>query len=247
MPQIKINGVIGGWDVYPEDVVAEINNQSQSFEILLNSIGGSVMGGISIANAIREKVTAGVEVTVIVDAVSASIASYFMVFATKVIVHDNTTVMIHNAWLPIVGDFNELRKGADISEGLSSILAKAYIAKTGKTEDDIKSLMNEETYYYGADIVKNGFANEIITTDTDTTEAEAKALAISSLEACNNAILLNEKISIEAVAKLIPKKDEEIPKDDKKHLEELANEKRLADLQAKQKRDRKLSLLKRKV
>lgn len=242
---IIIDGVIGGWDVYPDEVVAEIERQTGDFEIKLNSVGGSVMGGISIANAIRDYNKGSI--TVIVDAVSASIASYFMMYADKVKVHDNTTVMIHNAWLPVVGDFNALRKGADISEGLSSILAKAYVNKSGKPLDDIKALMNEETYYYGADIVANGYADEVIETKSETTEAEAKALTISSLEACNNAILQNEKLSIEAVAQLIPKDDDKIQKeaDEKKRLEDL-EAKKVLDLQAKQKRNRSISIFKRK-
>lgn len=233
---IKIDGVIGGWDVYPDEVVAEIEAQTGDFEIRLNSVGGSVMGGISIANAMRDYDKGSI--TVIVDAVSASIASYFMMYADKVKVHDNTTVMIHNAWLPVVGDFNALRKGADISEGLSSIIAKAYINKSGKTENDVKALMNEETYYYGADIVANGLADEVIETESETTEAEAKALTISSLEACNNAILQNEKLSIEAVAQLIPEDNDKIQKeaDEKKRLQDL-EAKKVLDLQAKRRRE----------
>lgn len=239
---IKIDGQIGGWSVYPEDVIAEIEEKEGDIEIILNSVGGSVMGGISIANAIRNynKGT----VTVVVDAMSASIASYFMMFADKIIVHDNTTVMIHNAWLISGGDFRELRKAADISEGLSSIIAKAYISRTSKSEDEIKSMMDEETYFYGEDIVSNGFADEMIESKTETNEAEAKAMILENIKACNNALIQNETLDLEAVAKLIPKKEEEISKDEK--LKEIENTNRLADLQAKQKRDREILILKTK-
>lgn len=240
--KIKISGVIGGWEVEPKEIVSQINNMTGDFEIELNSVGGSVIGGISIANAIRDYDKG--QITVIVDSVSASIASYFMMFADKVIVHDNTTIMIHNAWLPVVGDFIALRKGAEISEGLSGILAKAYISKTSKPEDEIKDMMNEETYFYGQEILDNGFADEIISTDTETTKAEAQALTISSLEACNNAILQNEKLSFEAVAQFIPENKNDAQA--KKDLEELEKKERLANLQAKQKRSRELNLLKLK-
>lgn len=245
--KIKIDGVVGSWEVQPDEVVAQIERQTGDLEISLNSVGGSVMGGVSIANAIRayDKGT----VTIIVDAVSASIASYFMMFADKVIVHDNTTVMIHNAWLIAMGDFNELRKSADISEGLSSVMAKAYVNKTSKSETDIRDLMDAETYYYGADIVANGFADEVIETQSETTEAEAKALTISSLEACNKAVMKNETVDLEAVAKLIPKKEDEdkIQKeaDEKKRLEDL-EAKKVLGIQAQQKRKRNFALLKLK-
>ncbi len=239
---INIDGIIGGWEVDPSDIVSQIEAHTGDLAINLNSVGGSVMGGIAIANAMRDYNKGSITLTV--SAVYASIASYFAMYADKVIVHDNTTFMIHNAWLPVVGDFNALRKGADISEGLSSILAKAYVAKSGKKLDDIKSLMNEETYYYGADIVANGYADELVKTESETTEAEAKALTISSLEACNNAILQNEKLSIEAVAQLIPKDDDKIQKeaDEKKRLEDLEAKKVLV-LQARKKRNRDISIL----
>ena len=230
---IKIEGVIGSWEVDPTEVVSQINQQVGDFEISLDSVGGSVIGGISIANAMRDYDKG--KITVTVNAVSASIASYFMMYADTVKVHDNTTVMIHNAWLPVVGDFKALRKAADISEGFSSIMAKAYVSKASKSEEDIKNLMDEETYYYGADIVKNGFADEVITTESKTTEAEAKAFTISSLEACNKAVMQNEKVSFEAVAKLIPVEE---------NLEDLEHKQRLANINAKQKRDRMLSILK---
>lgn len=247
---MKISGVVGSWSVDPADVVYEIENSTGDLEIKLDSVGGSAMGGISIANAIREynKGT----VTIVVDSVSASIASYLMMFADKVVVHDNTTVMIHNAWLPAIGDFNALRKSADISEGLSGIIAKAYVSRTGKKENDIKNLMNEETYYYGADIVANGFADELIETKTEETEAQNKALILTKLEACNNAIMKNESVSLEAVAKLIPtKEDDNIEskrlEDERIKAQQLEDETtRLADLNAKQKRDRQLSILKKR-
>ena len=236
---VTINGVIGGWAVYPEDVVAEIEKETGDFDMFLNSVGGSVMGGVSIANAMRDYNKG--KITVIVNAVSASIASYFMMFADTVKVHDNTTVMIHNAWLPAQGDFNQLRKAADISQGLSSIMAKAYVNKSGKSLDDVQSSMNKETYYYGDEIVANGYADEVIATESQTTQAEAKALTISSLEACNNAIMQNEKVSFEAVAKLIP--IEEVKNQEDNSQKELETQ-RLANINAKQKRVRELNLKK---
>lgn len=203
---IKIHGVVGGWEVDPDEIVSQIESQSGDIEISLDSVGGSVLAGIQIANAIRDY--QGGSVTVTGGAIVASIATYIAMQADKFVIRDNTTFMIHNAWLPAAGDFRELRKAADISEGLSGIIAKSYTSKTSYKEEEIKNMMNEETYLYGDEIKNGGFADEIKKTENELNKSEAMALTMESLKACNSAIIENEVVSFEAVAKLLPKKDD---------------------------------------
>ena len=150
----------------------------------------------------------GFNVSIMGGAVVASIATYIAMNSTSFTIRDNTTFMIHNAWLPVMGDFKALRKAADLSEGLSSIIAKDYVKKTKIDENSIKEMMNEETYLYGEEIKLKGFADEIKETQTDLNKSEAMALAMEQLKACNNAIVENENVSFEAVAKLLPKDEE---------------------------------------
>ncbi|UXC30646.1 ATP-dependent Clp protease proteolytic subunit [Aliarcobacter butzleri] len=63
-------------------------------------------------------------------------------------VYDNATYMIHNAWTFAAGDANKLKKTAEILDGLSSIMAKKYAEKTGKTIEEIKNMMDKESYFY---------------------------------------------------------------------------------------------------
>ena len=203
--KIEIRGVIGGWEVDPQEVVSQIQNSNEDLEIDLDSVGGSVIGGITIANALRDHIEKGFNVSVVGGAVVASIATYIAMNSTSFTIRDNTTFMVHNAWLPAIGDFNALRKAADLSEGLSSIIAKDYVKKTKIDEKTIKEMMNEETYLYGEEIKQKGFANEIKETQTDLNKSEAMALTMEQLKACNNAIVENEIVSFEAVAKLLPK------------------------------------------
>ena len=167
---------------------------------------------------------------------------------TSFTVRDNTTFMIHNAWLPVIGDYNSLRKAADLSEGLSTILAKDYSKKSKINEKEIKALMSEESYYYGMEIKEKGFADEMKDTETDLDKNAAMALTIETLKACNNAIIANENVSFEMVAQMLPSKDEVIPikavENQIVEIEEVQNS--IPDLTAKQKRERTLNLLKRK-
>lgn len=231
MDEIVIDGVIGGWEVDSKDVIYQLGRANGDVLVLLNSIGGSVLHGVSIFNAFKayNKGT----ITIRITGVAASIASYIALAGDKIEAYDNATYMIHNASLPAFSDYRGLRKAADISEGLTSIISKAYISKTSMSEKVIRKLMDDETFYYGAEMLEAGFVDEIISTDdSDTSKAEALSVAIESLKACNNAIVENEdNLSLEAVAKLLPSEDGDVETIEK-----------VVDLSAQQKRARMLKI-----
>ena len=227
MNEIIIDGVIGGWDVDAQEVVSKLSSMSGDVTIKLNSVGGSVIDGITIYNALKAYDKG--EIIVEIGAVAASIASYIALAGDLVVAKSNSVYMIHNAWLPAVGDFVELRKAADISEGLSSIIANAYVAKTKMGKSDALSLMAKETFYYGAEMHEAGFVDEIINVDGDIDKTSAYSVTVESLKACNNAVMEHESLNYEAVAKLLPKEEVETPK--------------VVDLSAQQRRSRELDLL----
>ncbi|MFK5937718.1 MAG: Clp protease ClpP [Sulfurimonas sp.] len=235
MDKIVIDGVIGGWEVDSKNIINQLNTKTGDVLVLLNSVGGSVLHGISIFNAFKayKKGTIAVRIT----GIAASIASYIALAGDKIEAFDNTTFMIHNASLPAFSDYRGLRKAADISEGLTSIISKAYISKTGMSEKNVRKLMDDETFYYGAEMLDAGFVDEIISTESATNKAEALSVAIESLKACNNAIQKKENgLSLEAVAKLLPQKEEVVETKIK-----------VVDLSAQQQRARKLSILNKEI
>ncbi|MBL4730781.1 MAG: Clp protease ClpP [Sulfurimonas sp.] len=233
MQKIVIDGVIGDWDVSSQWFIDEINSKSEDITIEVNSIGGSVIDGIAIFNAIKayDKGT----ITAKITGYAASIASYIVLACDKVTAYDNTTYMIHNASLPTFGDYRKHEKAASISRGLSKIIAKAYVSKTSMSDKDIRKLMEDEKFYYGAEMYEAGFVDEIISTESTSTKAEAVALASELLGACNNALYKNANdLSLEAVAKLLPP-------------EIVIVEPEVADLSARQQRARKLLILNKEL
>ena len=248
MNKITISGVIGFGEVDADEIINQLESFNGDLVVELDSVGGSVVSGIKIANAIRDYRAKGNNVEILGGAVVASIATYIAMQGTSFTVRDNTTFMIHNAYLPVIGDYVKLRKMAEISEGLSTILAKDYSKKSKIDEKEIKALMSEESYYYGMEIKEKGFADEMKDTETDLDKNAAMALTIETLKACNNAIIANENVSFEMVAQMLPSKDEanpiEVVENQKEEIEEVQNS--IIDLTAKQKRERTINLLKRK-
>jgi ATP-dependent Clp protease, protease subunit len=202
MNEILIYGQIGTWEISALSIREQLKPMNGDVIIKIDSPGGSVFEGISIFNAIKEydKGT----VTIIVESLAASIASYIALAGDVIKVHDNSTFMIHNAWTFTYGDGNELRKTADILDGLTSLIAKKYISKTGKTKEEIKLAMDVESYYFGSEILDYGFCDEVISTEEENTKDETLALSKESFKACCKTV--SEKYSgdefVQAVAKL---------------------------------------------
>jgi len=234
MNEIIIDGQIGSWEVDAKEIALQLSNMSGDVTVKLNSVGGSVIDGISIYNAIAQY-DKGV-VTVEIGAVAASIASYIALAGDKVIANTNSVYMIHLAWLPVAGNYIDLRKAADISEGLSSIIANAYVAKTKMEKSEAISLMEKEAFYYGAEMLDAGFVDEINTIEINSDKASALAVTLEGLKACNNSILEHETLSYEAVAKLLPK--EEVAEVETPEA---------VDLSAQQARARTLEILKKEL
>ncbi len=177
MNKIRIDGVIG-WDVMASDVIGQLDDMNGDITVEISSGGGGVFEGISIYNALRDY-DRGI-VTVVITSLAASIASYIALAGDKVTAYSNSVVMIHNASVISWGDAAALRKSADILDGLSSIIRKGYMVQTGKGEAEISALMDDETFFYGDEILAFGFADEMIDdddSDADGDKDEAMAMA----------------------------------------------------------------------
>lgn len=111
----------------------------------VNSPGGSVFEGIAIGNMLKQHKA---YVTAYVDALAASIASVIVVSCDKVIMPENSMMMIHNPWSFAIGNANELRKQADDLDRIAESSVVTYLAKAGEklTEEKIKQIMDEETW-----------------------------------------------------------------------------------------------------
>lgn len=111
----------------------------------VNSPGGSVFEGIAIGNMLKQHKA---YVIAYVDALAASIASVIVVSCDKVIMPENSMMMIHNPWSFAIGNANELRKKADDLDRIAESSVVTYLAKAGEklTEEKIKQIMDEETW-----------------------------------------------------------------------------------------------------
>jgi ATP-dependent Clp endopeptidase proteolytic subunit ClpP len=174
MQQIKINGEIG-FEVLASDIEEVLNNANGDIELLIDSPGGSVFEGVTIFNLLRDYNKG--KITAIINGVAASMSSYIAMVADELKVYDNSTFMIHNAWGVTIGDYRDMQKTAEILQGLTKLLAKQYALKTGLNEKEVQKMMDEESWFFGEEIVKSGFADSVIKTEKQEDKQSALALA----------------------------------------------------------------------
>jgi ATP-dependent Clp protease, protease subunit len=176
---INISGEIG-WDVIPDDIKQQLEAaKGKDIDVHIASPGGFVFDGIEIFNAIRDykKQYPKAQMMATIKGLAASMASYLAVNPAfdLITAEDNAVFMIHNAWGGAVGDYREMKKSAEVLEGISDLLGQAYSKKTGKKKEEIKKAMDEESWYFGSEILESGFVDEIVKTP----ERKEKESAIS--------------------------------------------------------------------
>ena len=157
--EISIYDEIGFGGVTAKDFMAEVKQfKGQHIHLRINSVGGSVIEGAAIYNALRRHKGG---LTVHVDGLAASMASVIAMAGEEVYIADNAMLMIHNPWSMTMGDADDLRKEADVLDKLKNTLVNAYARKTGMEAEDIAAMMDEETWLNATQSVAMGFADEI--------------------------------------------------------------------------------------
>ena len=157
--EVHIYDEIGGFGVGAKQFVSAIKPFSgKRLHLRINSVGGSVIEGLAIANAIRRHKGG---VTAHVDGLAASMASVIAVAADETVMADNALMMIHEPWTVGMGTSDDLRKEADVLDTMRKNIIRAYARKTKMDGDEIAEMMKAETWLDAAAAVNAGFADEI--------------------------------------------------------------------------------------
>ena len=134
------------------DIVLEVNKN-----------GGLVTVGSDIYKMLKQYPG---NVTAEVTGMAASAASVAIMAADTVVISPTAQMMIHKALLGCVsGNSDDLDKASNALKASDQGIVNAYVAKTGKSEDEVMELMRNETYMSAQKAVELGFADEIMTFD----------------------------------------------------------------------------------
>lgn len=149
-----------GDEVTPKDFKKDLDalGEIKNLNIYINSGGGDVFAGISIYNMLKRH---NAFKTVYIDGLAASIASVIAMAGDKVVMPKNAMMMIHRAWTGLYGNANEFKKMAETLEQVDTSISTSYENKTGLEVEEIKELMDKETWFTAEEAVAKKFADEI--------------------------------------------------------------------------------------
>lgn len=171
--ELMLYGAIGSYfdELDGKKVIEQIKSMKGDITVKVNSPGGDVFDGIAIMNALKEHGKEKGKVTVIVEALAASIASVIAVGAAdELIMSEGSYLMIHNPWTFAIGDAAELEQTAGVLRQLAGTLASIYSRKTGKDKEEMQAMMDAETWIDAAAALELGFADKADEAETANVE-----------------------------------------------------------------------------
>lgn len=176
---LNIYGDITSYPWFEGDVsAANLSKQLEAMtdvtqiNVYINSYGGEVAEGLAIYNALRRHKA---KVKTVCDGFACSIASVIFMAGDERVMNEASLLMIHNAWTFASGDAASLRKQADDLEKITQASVEAYKAHSSLSEDEIKALMDAETWMLPEEAVANGFATGVEKTESNKASQNAKS------------------------------------------------------------------------
>lgn len=146
-----------------EEFLRDLDDLStrDSITVHINSVGGDMYAGIAIYNRLKGL---SATVTTVNDGLAASAGSLIFMSGDTRKVNAGSNLMIHGA----AGFLNGYYQVQDLRAAIKQLDAhnkagiNIYAERTGRTVDEIKPLVDRETWMTGQEAVDQGFADEVI-------------------------------------------------------------------------------------
>jgi ATP-dependent protease ClpP protease subunit len=158
--EVMIYDEIGAYGVSAKGFLAELGAlpDDAAIDLRLNSPGGSVFDAVAIHNALSRH--AGT-VTVWIDGIAASAASYVAMAGDAIVMPENAFLMIHDPSGLVMGTAADMRDMAGTLDKIAAGMTRGYAGRSGKPEDEIAALMAAETWFSAAEALDTGLAKQM--------------------------------------------------------------------------------------
>ncbi|HOA30517.1 MAG TPA: Clp protease ClpP [Clostridia bacterium] len=163
---VHIFGDITSWEWFENDVSSytlakEIEGLDvDTIHVHINSYGGEVAEGLAIYNMLRQHKA---KVITYCDGFACSIASVVFMAGDERIMNNASLLFIHNAWTMAAGNANDFRKTAEDLDKITSASIKAYMEHVNISEEELRDLLDNETWLTADEALEMGFATKIVT------------------------------------------------------------------------------------
>lgn len=157
--EIYVYDEIGAFGISSDRFIEELKAKGDVTKIALhvNSPGGDPFDAAAMFLALKRHPAT---VTGYNDGLVASAATVVLMAGDKIIMPENTLLMIHDPVGGVVGTADEMRDFAGVMDKVKQTILVAY-RRSGKTDEELAEIMRAETWYTAAEALDNGFVDEI--------------------------------------------------------------------------------------
>lgn len=185
--ELLLYGEISDYSWYGDEITpTEFNNDLKTLgaveeiTVRINSGGGDVFAAVAIYTRLKEHKA---KITVKIDGWCASAATIIAMAGNTIEISVGGIFMIHDPAAGVLGYYkaDELKKIADELETIKQSIVNCYMTVSDKSEDEIKSLMTDETWYTGQEAVEAGFCTAVMFTEVQTEVEDAERVIVNSI------------------------------------------------------------------
>ena len=148
-------------------------------DVYINSYGGEVAEGLAIYNALRRHKA---KVVTHCEGFACSIASVIFMAGDERVMSESSLLMVHNAWSYGQGNAAEFRKQADDLDKITQASVEAYKSHSNLSEDEIKALLDAETWILPTEALEYGFATAIDKTESNKASQNARETLVKIIK-----------------------------------------------------------------
>lgn len=158
--EILLYDEIGAWGISAQQFARDLKalGDLSRIDLRVHSPGGDVFEGTAIYNLLKHHPA---RVDGYVDGLAASMATVILMACDTVYIPENGLMMVHKPWGITGGDADDMRRYVELLDKIEDTMVMAYAAKTGKSADEIKALLKEETWMTGREAIEAGFADQL--------------------------------------------------------------------------------------
>lgn len=142
-------------------MIREISSiKAKNLLVRLNSPGGDPIDTFALYHELKNHKA---KVTVRIEAMAASSASFLALAGNEVQAYSSSLMMIHNCFVVAVGNRFELAEIGDILEKIDTNMQDIYTAKTKIGKREMSQMMKDETWLNANEMKEKGFIDTILT------------------------------------------------------------------------------------
>ncbi len=146
--------------------------------VYINSCGGELSEALAIRSQLKRHPA---KVKTFCDGIAASAAVTVFMAGNERIMSNASLLFIHNAWTYSSGNANEFRKQADDLDKFTEQSINAYMEHLTIGEDELKQMMDEETWLNPTECLDMGFCTIIEGPNQAKTSQSARKIVFEKL------------------------------------------------------------------